>query len=69
MLAQSILDNDQYKFTMQQAVLELFPDADAEYTFINRGGHKFNSGEFDSRLRHEIYTEIGKLRLTSSEEE
>ncbi len=37
-----ILDNDLYKFTMQQAVLELFPKAEATYTFINRGKHKFN---------------------------
>ena len=32
----SILDNDLYKFTMQQAVLELYPDAQAGYELIQR---------------------------------
>jgi nicotinate phosphoribosyltransferase len=32
----SILDNDLYKFTMQQAVLELYPRARANYQFIDR---------------------------------
>ena len=38
----SILDNDMYKFSMQQAVLELFPDANVSYRFKNRGGQRFN---------------------------
>ncbi|MBU2051263.1 MAG: nicotinate phosphoribosyltransferase, partial [Gammaproteobacteria bacterium] len=38
----SILDNDLYKFTMQQAILELFPKAWAKYSFINRGEERFN---------------------------
>lgn len=38
----SILDSDLYKFTMQQAVLELYPDAVVEYRFKNRGDHRFN---------------------------
>lgn len=33
---QHLLDNDLYKFTMQQAVLELYPDAQVEYRFTNR---------------------------------
>lgn len=33
---QHLLDNDLYKFTMQQAVLELYPDAEVEYRFTNR---------------------------------
>ncbi|KAJ2883106.1 nicotinate phosphoribosyltransferase, partial [Coemansia aciculifera] len=32
----SILDQDLYKFCMQQAVLEHYPDVDAEYGFVNR---------------------------------
>ncbi len=38
----SILDDDLYKFTMQQAILKLYPNAIAEYRFKNRGEHKFN---------------------------
>jgi nicotinate phosphoribosyltransferase len=34
--ARGILDNDLYKFTMQQAVLALYPDAQVTYKFINR---------------------------------
>ncbi|WP_207421298.1 nicotinate phosphoribosyltransferase [Desertivirga brevis] len=37
----SILDNDFYKFTMQHAVVKLFPHAKARYKFINRGKHAF----------------------------
>jgi nicotinate phosphoribosyltransferase len=40
----SILDNDFYKFTMQQAVIQLFPKAKVRYQFINRGEHKFPEG-------------------------
>ena len=38
------IDNDLYKYTMQNAVCKLFPNAEAEYTFINRGGTKFPPG-------------------------
>ena len=40
----SLLDNDFYKFTMQQCVVKLFPKAKARYKFINRGGHRFPPG-------------------------
>jgi len=36
MIIQSLLDTDLYKFTMMQAVLHNFPDAEVEYTFKNR---------------------------------
>jgi len=49
----TLLDNDLYKFTMQQAILELFSDAQAEYTFINRGNHTFNEN-FTTLLRSNI---------------
>jgi len=38
----SLLDNDLYKFCMQQAVCQLYPNAEAEYTFINRGDTQFS---------------------------
>ena len=62
----SILDNDLYKFTMQLAVLELFPKAEAEYRFINRGPQRF-SAEFVEALRRIIDEDISKLALTADE--
>jgi nicotinate phosphoribosyltransferase len=44
----SILDNDFYKFTMQQGVIKLFPGAKTRYRFINRGQHSFPPGFADS---------------------
>ena len=61
----SILDNDFYKFTMQCAVVKLFPDARVKYVFINRGKHSFPEG-FDDALRKAI-NEMAKLQLTKAE--
>jgi len=36
MILDSLLDNDLYKFTMMQAVLHQFPDAEVEYKFASR---------------------------------
>jgi nicotinate phosphoribosyltransferase len=45
----SILDNDLYKFTMQQAVLELYPYATVSYEFINRAStNRFNREFLDA---------------------
>lgn len=65
-MIKSILDNDLYKFTMQMAVLELFPKAEAEYRFTNRGSQRF-SREFVEELRRVIDEEISGLRLTEDE--
>ncbi len=61
----SILDNDFYKFTMQHAVVKLFPKAKARYQFINRGKHDFPNG-FSEELRGAI-AKLAKLRLTLQE--
>ncbi|MEO6819787.1 MAG: nicotinate phosphoribosyltransferase [Ginsengibacter sp.] len=63
----SILDNDFYKFTMQNAVVNLFPKAKAHYTFINRGKHAFPDG-FADALRIEI-DQLSNLKLTKAEKE
>ncbi|MCM2131755.1 nicotinate phosphoribosyltransferase [Larsenimonas rhizosphaerae] len=63
----SILDNDFYKFTMQNAVVKLFPNAHARYAFINRGQHAFPPG-FAERLRVAVDA-MADLRLTSGERE
>lgn len=49
----SILDNDLYKFSMQNAVIKHFPRAKVRFEFINRGGTKFPDG-FAEALRREI---------------
>ncbi|TCJ14453.1 nicotinate phosphoribosyltransferase [Flaviaesturariibacter flavus] len=61
----SLLDNDFYKFTMQQCVVKLFPRAKARYRFINRGGHLFPPG-FAGALQASVQAMRG-LRLTPEE--
>lgn len=61
----SILDNDFYKFTMQNAVINLFPTAKAKYAFINRGRHAFPDG-FAGLLMKEA-KKFEQLRLTPDE--
>src|SRR5690606_4493765 len=64
-MTNSLLDNDFYKFTMQNAVVKLFPKAKAKYRFINRGEHKFPRGVAEA-LRKAI-DELAKLQLTRAE--
>ncbi|MFT4204046.1 MAG: nicotinate phosphoribosyltransferase [Chitinophagaceae bacterium] len=61
----SLLDNDFYKFTMQCAVIKLFPDVKAQYAFINRGQHQFPDG-FGAELRKHIDS-MAELQLTKQE--
>ncbi|HEV7621157.1 MAG TPA: nicotinate phosphoribosyltransferase, partial [Flavisolibacter sp.] len=61
----SFLDNDFYKFTMQQCVVKLFPKAKAKYKFINRGNHSFPPG-FAEALRSSVYN-MRSLKLTIEE--
>ena len=63
----SILDNDFYKFTMQNAVIKLFPNAKVKYQFINRGKHPFPEN-FDLHLKEAIQ-QMSKLKLTAKEKE
>ena len=67
MIINSILDNDLYKFTMQHAVIELFPYAKARYSFINRGNTKFPPGFADKLQRH--IEDMSRLTLTADEKE
>ena len=55
-MIQSILDNDLYKFTMQQAVCRLYPDALVEYELTNRGGTPFPQG-----IARTVEKEINKM--------
>lgn len=66
MIHSSILDNDLYKITMQQAICTLYPRAKVKYAFINRGGTRFPDG-FGDLLRQEIGEWPGMVRLSSRE--
>jgi nicotinate phosphoribosyltransferase len=63
----SIIDNDLYKLSMQQAVLALYPDVEAEYLFVNRraGKDKFTR-QFCDRLGASIEA-MADLKLTDEE--
>lgn len=62
----SILDDDLYKFTMQQAVFHHYDDAVAEYAFTNRNKNvKFNQ-EFLNILIENL-NQFSTLKLTSQE--
>jgi len=63
----SILDNDLYKFSMAQAVLELYPDAEVTYKFINRGTQRFGY-KFLESLKNEI-AKMATLSLSDEEYE
>ncbi|MBU1218279.1 nicotinate phosphoribosyltransferase [Myxococcota bacterium] len=60
-----LTDNDLYKFTMQQAVFRLYPEAWAKYAFINRGKTAFPHG-FADALTEEVRSLAG-FELTSDE--
>ncbi|MRN15446.1 nicotinate phosphoribosyltransferase [Riemerella anatipestifer] len=61
----SIIDNDFYKITMQNAVVKLFPTARVKYEFINRGKHFFPEG-FANELRKAVDS-MAELKLTKKE--
>lgn len=61
----SILDNDLYKFTMQNAIINLFPRAKVKYEFINRGKTVFPNG-FGNKLQ-ELVNKMAELELSDNE--
>ena len=63
----SILDDDQYKLSMQQAVCQLYPRTWARYEFINRGKIEFPSG-FEDILKWEL-TGLRHLQLQQIEKD
>lgn len=64
-IIKSILDSDLYKFSMQHAVIKLFPRAKVRYTFILRSKVDFPEN-FAKELREQII-EMTNLRLTPEE--
>ncbi|AWU43650.1 nicotinate phosphoribosyltransferase [Blattabacterium sp. (Cryptocercus kyebangensis)] len=61
----SLLDNDFYKFTMQNAVIKLFPLVKAKYKFINRGKHSFPKN-FSNSLKENL-DKMAHLKLSKKE--
>ena len=66
-MIKSILDNDLYKFTQQNAVMKLYPKVKVSYKFYNRGKNKFPI-DFAERLRAEV-KKMELLKLTKEEKE
>lgn len=66
-MIKSIIDNDFYKFTMQNAVVKLFPREKVKYKFINRDNDKFPEG-FDEELKI-LVNEMAFLKLKPDEED
>lgn len=64
-ILKSFIDNDLYKFTMQNAVVKLFPSVIVKYVFINRGNHLFPK-EFSNLLKNSINSMIN-LKFTNEE--
>lgn len=67
-MIESILDTDLYKFTQQQAVLELFPDTNVSYVFSNRNLNMTFTDEAFYHIKNEI-KKFSELRLTDEEYE
>ncbi|MDO4880592.1 MAG: nicotinate phosphoribosyltransferase [Capnocytophaga sp.] len=63
----SILDNDFYKFTMQCAVVKLFPSVKGRYEFINRGKHEFPDGF--AKAMKEAVNQMATLKLSKEEKQ
>lgn len=61
----SILDTDLYKLTMQQAVLQKFPNLKVKYAFKDRNNQVYPKG-FDSLIRISLLQMSG-LKLTTDE--
>ncbi|HCY85269.1 MAG TPA: nicotinate phosphoribosyltransferase [Desulfobacteraceae bacterium] len=66
-MIRSILDNDLYKFTMQQAVRKLYPEAVAEYRLTNRG-QTFFPGDMARSVGRAVRDMEG-LRLSGGQRE
>lgn len=65
-MIQSILDNDLYKFTMQNAVMHHFPYADVTYKFTNRDlSMKFDGNAYVAILKN--LEKMDDLKITNEE--
>jgi nicotinate phosphoribosyltransferase len=65
-IIKSVLDSDLYKISMNQAVIQCYPNAWARYDLINRGPKDFPKG-IGARVRDEI-NQMAELKMTDDEE-
>ncbi len=65
-MIQSILDNDLYKLTMQQAVLMAAPDANVVYRFTNRRPEKLVNKTMFNGIREDIES-LSELKMDAME--
>ncbi|KAJ3222495.1 nicotinate phosphoribosyltransferase [Clydaea vesicula] len=63
----SILDNDLYKFSMQQAVLELYPSCYVEYEFTNRKAKLFKFNEESIAHLKQKVNDLHRIRINEEE--
>ena len=61
----SILDNDLYKFSTSWAYMKLYPEAQGNFTFIDRNSELFTE-EFINKLEEE-FSKLSKLSLNFTE--
>lgn len=66
-MIEHFLDNDFYKFTMQNCVVKKFPHASVKYQFINRDNTPFPEG-FADELKRRI-AEMALLKLSREEKQ
>jgi nicotinate phosphoribosyltransferase len=64
---QSILDNDLYKFTMLDMVLDMYRDAQVEYKFFNRSDDNEHTNPFSYRVENHYKNWQCNLRATDVE--
>ena len=64
-MVRSLLDTDVYKFTTSYAYMKNYPDAEGEFSFIDRNNTEFSIDDIDN-LRSHIYR-LGELFLTNFE--
>ena len=65
-IIQSLLDNDTYTFSVQNAILDHFYDATAEYRFVNRGFHKITQKLIEA-IKLQIKEVFPSIALTNEE--
>ena len=66
-MVKSILDTDLYKFTTSYAYMKNYPNAEGEFTFVDRNKTEFSIDDIDD-LRAHLYR-LGELSLSNFEME
>lgn len=64
-MVRSLLDTDVYKFTTSYAYMKNYPDAEGEFSFVDRNKTEFSIEEIDD-LRSHLYR-LGELGLSNFE--